>query len=205
MNPAAGRGRARTPLPRVAGRARAPSTLDLRDRRVGRRRRRGRASPRGAFDDAARRGRVRRRRHGVRSSPASPPSATACSAIVPAGSGNDFARHLDIPRDDVAAAVACSRPGRVARVDLGRADDRRRHARRGSPPSPTPASTPRPTAGRTRSTWASGTPLYVLADAAHARRRTGRDASASPSTTTCVDTDAWLVAVGEHPDATRAG
>jgi diacylglycerol kinase (ATP) len=42
-------------------------------------------------------------------------------AIMPAGSGNDLARHLDIPRDDAVAAAALLRSGRVVRVDLGRA------------------------------------------------------------------------------------
>ncbi len=43
-------------------------------------------------------------------------------AIVPTGSGNDFARHLGIPRDDVAAAVAVVQRGAITPVDLGRAD-----------------------------------------------------------------------------------
>jgi diacylglycerol kinase (ATP) len=41
--------------------------------------------------------------------------------IVPTGSGNDFARQLDIPRHDVDAALAVIGDGAVARVDLGRA------------------------------------------------------------------------------------
>ena len=40
--------------------------------------------------------------------------------IVPVGSGNDFARQLDIPRDDVAAAIDVLRTGHVVRADLGR-------------------------------------------------------------------------------------
>ena len=40
--------------------------------------------------------------------------------IVPVGSGNDFARQLDIPRGDLDAAIDVLRTGRVAAVDLGR-------------------------------------------------------------------------------------
>ncbi|MEE4025480.1 YegS/Rv2252/BmrU family lipid kinase [Gordonia sp. PKS22-38] len=40
--------------------------------------------------------------------------------IIPAGSGNDVARNLDIPRDDVAAAVEVIVAGRTRSVDLGR-------------------------------------------------------------------------------------
>jgi diacylglycerol kinase (ATP) len=43
-------------------------------------------------------------------------------ALVPAGSGNDLARQLGVPRDDPASAIALLRRGRVARIDLGRAE-----------------------------------------------------------------------------------
>jgi diacylglycerol kinase (ATP) len=43
-------------------------------------------------------------------------------AVVPTGSGNDFARHLGIPRGDVAAAVATVERGAITPVDLGRAE-----------------------------------------------------------------------------------
>ncbi|HXY94556.1 MAG TPA: diacylglycerol kinase family protein [Acidimicrobiia bacterium] len=43
-------------------------------------------------------------------------------AVVPAGSGNDLARHLGIPRADPREAVALLRGGRVRQVDLGRAE-----------------------------------------------------------------------------------
>jgi len=42
-------------------------------------------------------------------------------AIVPTGSGNDFARHLGVPRDDIGAAVAVVERGATTAVDLGRA------------------------------------------------------------------------------------
>ncbi|KNA91037.1 diacylglycerol kinase family protein [Gordonia sp. w5E2] len=41
--------------------------------------------------------------------------------IIPAGSGNDAARMLDIPLDDVARAVAIVLDGNTRRIDLGRA------------------------------------------------------------------------------------
>jgi diacylglycerol kinase (ATP) len=44
--------------------------------------------------------------------------------VVPAGSGNDFARALALPLSDIASAVAVVVTGRVAHVDLGRAGDR---------------------------------------------------------------------------------
>ncbi|MDY6807876.1 MAG: YegS/Rv2252/BmrU family lipid kinase [Actinomycetota bacterium] len=40
--------------------------------------------------------------------------------IVPAGSGNDVARNLDIPRDDVTAAVDIIATGHTRAIDLGR-------------------------------------------------------------------------------------
>jgi len=43
-------------------------------------------------------------------------------AIVPAGAGNDLARHLGIPRGDANAACALLRDGGVVRCDLGYAE-----------------------------------------------------------------------------------
>ena len=40
--------------------------------------------------------------------------------ILPLGSGNDFARQLDIPRDDLDAAIDLLRTGQVVQADLGR-------------------------------------------------------------------------------------
>lgn len=40
--------------------------------------------------------------------------------VIPLGTGNSFAQSLNVPRGDVAAAVAIIAGGKVARVDLGR-------------------------------------------------------------------------------------
>ena len=124
-------------------------------------------------------------------------------AIVPAGSGNDFARHLEIPRDDpvgrrrAAAARAASSASTCAapRPPTARARGRR--------PSRTPASTPRPTAGRTPSTGQAE--LRCTCSPPFARwRRTDPDASASPSTTTCSKPTRGSSRSGTR-GATRAG
>lgn len=44
--------------------------------------------------------------------------------LVPAGTGNDVARHLDLPRDDVDAAVDVVLRGRTTVLDAARAGDR---------------------------------------------------------------------------------
>lgn len=44
--------------------------------------------------------------------------------IIPVGTGNDTARALDIPRDDVAAAADVIVAGRLRRIDLARSGDR---------------------------------------------------------------------------------
>jgi diacylglycerol kinase (ATP) len=114
--------------------------------------------------------------------------------IVPLGSGNDFARQLELPRGDHEAAIDVLRTGRVAAVDLGRA-----HTADG-------ASTWFTTVANTgfdavanawanEVTWTSGTPLYVLATL-----RTLAAYSPTPVRVTVddtvIETDAWLVAVG---------
>jgi diacylglycerol kinase (ATP) len=114
--------------------------------------------------------------------------------IVPAGSGNDFARQLDIPRDDLAAAVALLRTGHVVAADLGRV----RTADGSVDWFTTVANTGFDAAANewaNHVTWTSGPPLYVLATlrtlATYRPRRfriTVDD--------TVIDTDAWLVAVG---------
>ena len=115
--------------------------------------------------------------------------------IVPVGSGNDFARHLEIPRDDLAAAVACCAPGASSPSTSGACDtaDGTTHVvhhrrerglrRRGQPLGEHRHLDERHPALRARG-------------AAHAAPPTDRDASASPSTAPRVDTAAWLVAVG---------
>lgn len=114
--------------------------------------------------------------------------------VVPLGSGNDFARQLDLPRDDHVAAIDVLRTGRVVHADLGRA-----HTADG-------ASTWFTTVANTgfdavanawanQVTWTSGTALYVLATL-----RTLAAYSPTPVRVTVddtvIETDAWLVAVG---------
>lgn len=129
-NPAAGRGRARTRLPRVVealGAARDGRGLDVEvvvtasaDDLVTR-----------AHDAFARgRGVVACGGDGTVSALAGVAAEEqGVLALVPVGSGNDFARQLQVPRDDVDAAVALLLDasqhgvggGEVTRVDLGRA------------------------------------------------------------------------------------
>jgi diacylglycerol kinase (ATP) len=114
--------------------------------------------------------------------------------IVPIGSGNDFARHLAIPRNDARAAIDVLSHGRVDRVDLGRA----RTADGTSCWFTTVANTGFDAeANRWANdvTWTSGTPLYVLA----ALRTLARSRPRRFAVTVDDDTfelDAWLVAVG---------
>jgi diacylglycerol kinase (ATP) len=83
-------------------------------------------------------------------------------AVVPTGSGNDLARHLAIPRDDIDAAIAVVCHGVVAHVDLGRAT-----AADGSCAWFTTVANAGfdAEANRWANTvkWTSGNPLYVLA------------------------------------------
>ena len=43
-------------------------------------------------------------------------------AIIPAGTTNDYARALKIPRDDVVAAARVILKDKVQKMDVGRAD-----------------------------------------------------------------------------------
>jgi diacylglycerol kinase (ATP) len=114
--------------------------------------------------------------------------------IVPLGSGNDFARQLDIPRDDVDAAIDVLRTGRVVQADLGRA-----HTADGATTwFTTVANTGFDAVANAWAndvTWTSGTPLYVLATL-----RTLATYSPTPVRVTVddtiIETEAWLVAVG---------
>jgi diacylglycerol kinase (ATP) len=114
--------------------------------------------------------------------------------IVPLGSGNDFARQLDLPRDDHVAAIDVLRTGHVVHADLGRA-----HTADGrSTWFTTVANTgfdAVANAWANEITWTSGTPLYVLATL-----RTLAAYSPTPVRVTVddavIETDAWLVAVG---------
>jgi diacylglycerol kinase (ATP) len=118
INPAAGRGRGRLPLPAIANTLAAVSadvrievSADLADART---------IARSALDDG--RGVVACGGDGLVSAVAG--LAAECDgvlAIVPAGSGNDLARHLDIPLGDAGRAAALLERGALTRIDLGRA------------------------------------------------------------------------------------
>jgi diacylglycerol kinase (ATP) len=191
VNPAAGRGRARARLPHVLD-ALATAELDVEI-----------ALSANAADLVARaRDAFARGRSVIACGGDGTVCALAATAadhhgvlgIVPLGSGNDFARQLDLPRDDYRAAIDVLRTGEVADVDLGRV-----HTADGT-------STWFTTVANTgfdavanewanRVTWASGAPLYVLAalrTLATYRPRRFRITVDGAS----VDTDAWLVAVG---------
>jgi diacylglycerol kinase (ATP) len=114
--------------------------------------------------------------------------------IIPLGSGNDFARQLELPRGDVDAAIEVLRTGQVATVDLGRA-----HTADGRTTWFTTVANTGfdavANAWANRITWTSGTPLYVLATL-----RTLAAYSPTPVRVTVddtvIETRAWLVAVG---------
>ena len=191
INPAAGRGRGHAQLPHISDALAAVDTdvqvyvsADMTDAI-----RRARA----AFDD--RRGVVACGGDGLVCTLAGVAAEhEGVLAIVPAGSGNDFARHLGIPRDDPAAAAARLRTGRVERVDLGRAE---------TADGTRAWSTTVANAGfdaeanRWANTidWVGGTPLYVLATlrtlASYRPQRVRVTVDDD-----ILDTRAWLVAVG---------
>ena len=114
--------------------------------------------------------------------------------LVPLGSGNDFARQLDIPRGDLLAAIDVLRTGRVVDADLGRA-----HTADGAATWFTTVANTGfdavANAWANAITWTSGTPLYVLATL-----RTLATYSPTRVRVTVdeevIETAAWLVAVG---------
>jgi diacylglycerol kinase (ATP) len=114
--------------------------------------------------------------------------------IVPLGSGNDFARQLDLPRDDLDAAVRVVGDGQVVQSDLGRA-----HTADGRVTWFTTVANAGfdavANAWANGITWASGTALYVLATL-----RTLATYAPTPVRVTVdeavIETEAWLVAVG---------
>lgn len=199
-NPAAGRGRARTRLPRVVealGAARDGRGLDVE------------VVVTASADDLGTRARdAFARGRGV---VACGGDGTVCAlagiaaetegvlALVPVGSGNDFARHLGIPRDDVDAAVALlTGTGEVTRVDLGRATTADGTGHERSAWFTTVANTG---FDAEANRWAnaidtiSGTPLYVAATLRTlAVYRPQRFRITVDDHTEAVD--AWLVAVG---------
>jgi diacylglycerol kinase (ATP) len=191
VNPAAGRGRARAALPRVVD-ALAASDLDVAihlsadaDDLV--------RIARGAFDDG--RGVVACGGDGTVTALAGVAAEHGgVLGVVAVGSGNDFARQLELPRGDVDAAVAVLETGHVVDVDLGRvhtADGRTRYFT-------TVANTGFDAVANewaNRVTWTSGTPLYVLATmrtlVTYQPRRFRLVIDDE-----VVETEAWLVAVG---------
>jgi diacylglycerol kinase (ATP) len=114
--------------------------------------------------------------------------------IVPVGSGNDFARQLEIPRGDLDAAIDVLRTGRVVTADLGRV-----HTADGATTwFTTVANTGFDAAANewaNQITWASGTPLYVMATLRTLATYSPRRFRITVDATT-IDTEAWLVAVG---------
>jgi len=191
VNPAAGRGRARARLPRVLD-ALAGSGLDIEVVHSA---------------DAADLVALARDAFGSgRAVVACGGDGTVCAlaavaagdggvlGILPLGSGNDFARQLEIPRGDLDAAIDVLRAGEVVPVDLGRA-----HTADGRTTwFTTVANTGFDAVANAWAndvTWTSGTPLYVLATL-----RTLATYSPTPVRVTVddttIETDAWLVAVG---------
>ncbi len=114
--------------------------------------------------------------------------------ILPLGSGNDFARQLDLPRGDVAAALDVLRTGHVVPADLGRA-----HTADGTSTwFTTVANTGFDAVANVWAndvTWTSGTPLYVLAMLRTLAAYTPTPVRVTVDDTV-IETDAWLVAVG---------
>ena len=113
-------------------------------------------------------------------------------ALLPTGSGNDLARHLGIPHDDIAAAVDVLVHGEVATVDLGRAET--------ADAPPTWFTTVAGTGFDAEANrWANtqdrltGTPLYVLAVLRTLRTYTPR-AMRLTVDGVVTETEAWLVA-----------
>jgi diacylglycerol kinase (ATP) len=191
VNPAAGRGRARARLPRVLD-ALASSGLDMEVVR--------------STDAADLVGRARDAFGRGRAVVACGGDGTVCAlagiaaddggvlGILPLGSGNDFARQLEIPRGDVDAAIDVLRTGDVVSVDLGRA-----HTADGRTTwFTTVANTGFDAVANAWAndvTWTSGTPLYVLATLRTLATYSPTPVRVSVDDTT-IETDAWLVAVG---------
>jgi diacylglycerol kinase (ATP) len=191
INPAAGRGRGRTQLPHIA------DALALVDADV-------HIEVSADLDDAARIATAAYDDH--RGVVACGGDGLVCQlaglaavhdgvlAIVPAGSGNDFARHLGIPRDDPVSAAELLRTGRVERVDLCRAET----ADGTSAWSTTVANAGFDAeANRWANTvdWAGGTPLYVLATLRTLASYRPRPVRVRVDDDV-LETEAWLVAVG---------
>jgi len=191
VNPAAGRGRARSRLPHLAD-ALAASDLDVAihlsadaDDLV--------VIARRAFDDG--RGVIACGGDGTVNALAGVAADhDGVLGIVAVGSGNDFARQLELPRDDVAGAIVVLETGRVVEADLGRvhtADGRSQYFT-------TVANTGFDAAANQWAngvTWTSGTPLYVMAAMRTLMTYRPRGFRLVVDDEV-VETEAWLVAVG---------
>jgi diacylglycerol kinase (ATP) len=189
INPAAGRSRARTVLPRVAD-ALATSALDV-EVHVSADAPDLRRLAQAAF--ARGRGVVACGGDGTVCAVAG--VAAECGGvlgIVPTGSGNDFARQLAIPRADLDAAIALLRDGRVARADLGRARTAERTTWFTTVANAGFDAEANRWANDVR--WASGAPLYVMAALRTLTTYRPRRFRISCDGDT-VDVEAWLVAV----------
>ena len=149
---------------------------------------------RDAFGRGRGRRRVRRRRHRVRARRASRPTRAACSASCrsarattsPASSTSPAATSMP-PSTCCAPATWCG-PTSGARTPPTA-------PRRGSPRSPTPGSTRWRTCGPTTSRGPAGRRSTCSPRCARSRRTRPRPC-ASPSTARTIETEAWLVAVG---------
>ena len=113
--------------------------------------------------------------------------------IIPAGTGNDVARYLDIPRNDPQAAADVVVGSRTRRIDLARAG----RARTSSPCWP-PASTPRSTSGPTRCAGRAGR-CATTSPPWPSCGSSSRCPTPSSSTARCGRLEAMLVAVGNGP------
>jgi diacylglycerol kinase (ATP) len=113
--------------------------------------------------------------------------------ILAAGSGNDLARQLGLPRGDVRAAVRVLEHGTVTRVDLGRAE-----VADGTHAWFTTVANSGFDAEANRwansQHWLTGTPLYVLAVLRTLRTYHPRPVRITVDSAV-IETDAWLVAV----------
>jgi diacylglycerol kinase (ATP) len=159
INPAAGRGRARKLVPAVEA-ALTRSAIDV-ERHVSTSAEDARVAARHAL--ARGRGVIACGGDGTVSELAGlVADAQGVLAIVPTGSGNDFARHLGIPRGDVGAAVAVVERGAVTPVDLGRADTADGTSRWFTTVANAGFDAEANRWANTI-TWTSGNPLYVLA------------------------------------------
>ena len=115
--------------------------------------------------------------------------------ILPLGSGNDFARQLDIPATTSTPPSTCSAPARSCSADLGRV-----HTADGATTWFTTVANTGfdavANAWANTVTWTSGTPLYVLATLRTLAAYSPTPVRVTVDDATTIETEAWLVAVG---------